>query len=259
MGKTFPQFTETADIETASSDYARRFGGKIGKYFLEVQTKAVLELFSPWPGAKVLDVGGGHAQVAAPLVKNGFDVTVVGSSEACRNQLDILLGSNSFNFKCCDMLALPFEENSFDVVLAFRLLPHVDQWRKLIKEMCRVSKRAIIIDYPDIRSFNFISNPFFKIKVRIEGNTLLFQCFSRKEILSEFSKSGFYMPIILPEFFIPMVIHRAIGIVLFSKVIESLCRLLGLTTFLGSPVVLRVSSVCNKNVKTRYMLRKIKN
>ncbi len=218
MGKTFPQFTETADIETASSDYARRFGGKIGKYFLEVQTKAVLELFSPWPGAKILDVGGGHAQVAAPLVKNGFDV-----------------------------------------VLAFRLLPHVDQWRKLIKEMCRVSKRAIIIDYPDIRSFNFISNPFFKIKVRIEGNTLLFQCFSRKEILSEFSRNGFYMPVILPELFVPMVIHRAIGIVLFSKVIESLCRLLGLTTFLGSPVVLRVSSVCNKNVKTRYMLRKIKN
>lgn len=242
MAKTFPQFTETADIETASSDYARRFGGKIGKYFLEVQTKAVLELLSPWPGAKVLDVGGGHAQLAAPLVENGFDVTVVGSSEVCRNRLDILLESNSFNFKCCDMLALPFDENRFDVVLAFRLLPHVDQWRKLIEEMCRVSKMAVIIDYPDIRSFNFISKQLFKIKKGIEGNTRPFQCFSRKEILAEFSRSEFSIPVILPEFFVPMVVHRAIGKVSFSKAIEYLCYLFGLTHFFGSPVITRVLS-----------------
>ena len=242
LSKSISGFPETADIETSSSDYARRFSGKIGEYFLKVQTKTILDLLAPWPKARVLDVGGGHAQIAVPLVNNGFEVTVTGSSDVCKDRLSAFLDSNSFNFKCCDMLTLPFEENSFDIVLAFRLLPHVNQWQKLIAEMCRVSKEVVIVDYPDIRSFNFISEQLFKVKKAIEGNTRPFQCFNRGEILQEFEKNGFAAPTIRPEFFVPMVIHRAMGIVSFSKTLESFCCLFGLTHFFGSPVIIRVLS-----------------
>jgi 2-polyprenyl-3-methyl-5-hydroxy-6-metoxy-1,4-benzoquinol methylase len=241
-------FPETADIETASSDYARRFSGKTGKYFLDVQTRKTLDMLSSWPKARVLDVGGGHAQIAVPLVNKGYEVTVTGSSEKCRERLDMFLDSNSFTFKCCDMLNLPFEENSFDVVLAFRLLPHVTQWQKLIAEMSRIAKIAIVVDYPDIRSFNFVSEQLFKVKKAIEKNTRPFRCFNRREIFSEFKKNGFTAPTIQPEFFIPMVFHRAIKMVSFSKAIESCSCLLGLTYFFGSPVITRVVS---KN-KTAY-------
>jgi Methylase involved in ubiquinone/menaquinone biosynthesis len=241
--KSISGFPETADIETSSEDYARRFSGKIGEYFLKVQTEIILNLLAPWPNARVLDVGGGHAQIAVPLIKHGFDVTVTGSSNECRNRLDMLLeNKNSFKFKCCDMLTLPFEKNSFDIVLAFRLLPHVDQWQKLIADMCRVSKKVVIVDYPDVRSFNFISEQLFKVKKSIEGNTRPFRCFNRAEILSEFAKNGFITPLLRPEFFIPMVLHRVVKIVSFSAVLEYLCCLSGLTHFFGSPVVIRMLS-----------------
>ena len=37
-------FPETADIETASEDYASRFAGEVGRYFLQVQADITLQL-----------------------------------------------------------------------------------------------------------------------------------------------------------------------------------------------------------------------
>ncbi|MGW8195196.1 MAG: class I SAM-dependent methyltransferase, partial [Desulforhopalus sp.] len=122
---------ETADIETASSDYAARFKGPAGEFFLARQTEITLGLLGDLPGARVLDVGGGHAQVAEPLVSDGFQVTVTGSDERCRSRLDRYIRSGNFAYQTCDSLALPFEDRSFDVVMTFRLLPHVVRWKEL--------------------------------------------------------------------------------------------------------------------------------
>jgi SAM-dependent methyltransferase len=237
-----PLFPESADIETASNDYAHRFSGKIGEYFLEMQTNITLKLLEPWPQARVLDVGGGHAQISVPLVRRGLDVTVTGSSELCRERLDRFLEPGTFQFRCCNMLKLPFESNSFDIVIAFRLVSHVNRWRELMAEMCRVSREAVIIDYPDLRSFNFVSEQFFQAKKAIEGNIRPFRCFHRSELLDELAGHGFTNPTIRPEFFVPMAIHRAMRRAWFSKAIEFLSRRIGLTHLFGSPVILRVVS-----------------
>ena len=52
--------SEKADIETSSEDYAKRFSGEVGKYFLDVQAKITLDLLKDLPNSSVLDVGGGH-------------------------------------------------------------------------------------------------------------------------------------------------------------------------------------------------------
>src|SRR5262245_53053861 len=57
--RAVPGAREEADVATSSADYARRFAGGVGAWFLEVQAKATVELLAPWPGASVLDVGGG--------------------------------------------------------------------------------------------------------------------------------------------------------------------------------------------------------
>ena len=74
-------YLETADIETASEGYASRFRGAAGEYFLARQADITLEFLRDLPGAKVLEVGGGHAQLAEPLVKNGYRVTITGSDD----------------------------------------------------------------------------------------------------------------------------------------------------------------------------------
>lgn len=234
-------FPETADIETASEDYARRFSGAVGGYFLEKQADITLELMADHPGATVLDVGGGHAQLALPLVKKGFELTVTGSHPLCRKRLDALLPSGSFRYHGCDMLALPFENRAFDWVLAFRLLPHVSQWQRLIRELCRVASKAVIVDYPDIRSFNILYRLLFDLKKAMEGNTRPFLMFSRSQLAKNFAANDFGNPVFRPEFFAPMVLHRKLKNVSMSKALESVFQEMGLTRRLGSPIILKVS------------------
>ena len=234
--------SQKADIETSSEDYAKRFSGEIGKYFLSVQEKITLELLKAWPKARILDVGGGHAQLAEPLIKNGFKVTIAGSDESCRKRLDKFLQAGSFEYLSCDLLNLPFDNNSFDVVISFRLLTHEENWEIQISELCRVAKYAVIIDYPDLRSFNIFYDLLFNAKKKFEKNTRTYRNFSRKEILEVFKKNKFLNPEIKPEFFLPMVIHRAVKNVFLLKTMENFFRTLGLTKFFGSPIILRVVS-----------------
>jgi SAM-dependent methyltransferase len=231
---------EFADIETASEGYARRFSGKVGEYFLETQTNILRKLLSPWPKATILDVGGGHGQTAVPLVQKGHPVTVAGSGSLDSMRLATLLPREAFRFETCDLLHLPFEDRSFDIVLSFRLLPHIEEWPELIAELCRVADKAVIVDYPDIRSFNYFSESLFKAKKAVEGNTRPFRCFSRSEILEPFTRNHFGAPQFQPEFFIPMAIHRALKRRGFSGAAEALSRTLGLTSLWGSPIILRV-------------------
>ncbi|MBU1702036.1 MAG: class I SAM-dependent methyltransferase [Candidatus Eisenbacteria bacterium] len=232
---------EWADVETSSEEYARRFSGEVGKYFLDLQTQITLELLTPWPGARILDIGGGHGQLALPLVQAGYQVTVAGSRPACQMRLSRLLPDGSYDFKVGDLLSLPMENKSFDVVLSFRLLPHLESWPGLIAECCRLAAKAVIVDYPDIRSINLFSRMLFRAKKAVEKNTRPFTCFSRAELLTEFSTHHFGHPLFRPEFFIPMALHRALNSGPGSRRMESVCRQLGLTGLLGSPVILRVT------------------
>lgn len=233
-------YLEAEDIETASDGYAARFSGEVGHYFLDLQKELTLDLLRPLAARTVLDVGGGHAQLTVPLVEEGYSVTVTGSSDACRARLDRMLPPDSFSYRTCDMLHLPYPDRSFDVVLAFRLVPHVNRWPQLIGELCRVAGSAVIIDYPDIRSFNFLTSSLFGLKKSIEGNTRTYTLFSRKQIIEAFGRNVFGTPATRPEFFLPMVLHRKIGSARFSKGMERLFRVCGLTRLFGSPVIIRL-------------------
>ena len=234
-----PHLTETADIETASDDYASRFAGPVGEYFLDVQAQLTLELLRDLPGAAVLDVGGGHAQLTMPLASNGYDVTVTGSADICRARLDKYCTEGSFKYITCDCLNLPFADDQFDVVMAFRLLPHAVQWQRLVKEMCRVAGKAVIFDYPDKRSANILYDFLFDLKKNIEGNTRTYTLFSRKEIHDTLAKNNFDVQQFRPEFFVPMVVHRKLKNPRLSRLVENFFRLAGLTGLFGSPIILR--------------------
>lgn len=236
---SFP-IRETPDIETSSEGYARRFSGEVGRFFLEIQNAAVLDLLAPWPGAKVLDVGGGHAQLAPALVERGFQVTVAGSEEVCRERLDRALPPGSFEFRACDLLDLPYPDRSFDVVISLRLLAHVERWRQLIAELCRVASKAVILDFSDSRSFNQLYGPLFSWKKAVEGNTRTFHIFKPGEVAAEAARHGFGHPVERRQFFLPMVVHRAVKSGRFSRMSERVSSALGLTSWLGSPIVLRI-------------------
>jgi SAM-dependent methyltransferase len=232
--------TEHADVETSSAGYARRFAGPLGEWFLEVQARTTLELLGPWPATSVLDVGGGHGQLTGPLVEAGYDVTVFGSAEVCRERVNGWLERGRARFRSGDLLALPYPEAAFDVCLAYRLLPHVARWRSLVAELCRVAKRAVLVDYPTRRSLNAISGGLFRLKRGVEGDTRPFTVFGDSQIEAAFRASGYRVTARRPQFVLPMALHRALRLPPLARGLESAAAALGLRRAFGSPVILRL-------------------
>ncbi|MDR3088893.1 MAG: methyltransferase domain-containing protein [Desulfobulbaceae bacterium] len=236
-------FEETADIETASDAYAARFAAEVGAWFLERQAAITLELLKNFPQATVLDVGGGHGQLTAPLLAAGYRLTVTGSDDSCRARLASVIAAGKCAWHTCDSLALPFADRAFDVVISFRLLPHVTKWRPFLAEMCRVADHAVLFDYPDKRSANILYEALFAVKKKLEGNTRPFSLFSRRQITDEMTANGFSPPIFRPQFFWPMVLHRKIGKQGVAKASEAVAAACGLTRLFGSPMICRADRV----------------
>jgi SAM-dependent methyltransferase len=232
--------TEDADITSSSDDYARRFTGAVGRWFIETQSRITLHLLRALPaGASVLDVGGGHAQITPPLIEAGYAVTVVGSDPTCGTRLQPWVSSGRCRFEVVNLRALPYPTRAFDAVVCIRLLPHSVSWTGLISELCRVASRSVLLDYPSVRSANAVSSYLFYLKRGIEQNTRRFKIFSPRDIHAAFEAQGFVVRAEHPQFLLPMVLHRLTNHVLLSKAAEAPGRLLGITRRLGSPVIAR--------------------
>ena len=242
MSATDPQcpYPETADIHTSSDEYAMRFSGPAGEWMLAVQEKITRRLLRGWEGATVLDVGGGHGQLAVPLCREGWSVTVLGSEASCRHRIQGVVDSGSCRFVEGNVIALPFADQSFDVVLCFRLLTHCERWPELVRELCRVARRGVIVDYPTEQSLNAVAPALFGAKKKFEKNTRTWALFRHRQVLDEFARHGYALAGMQKQFFLPMVLHRMLKNRALSAGMEGACRALGLTRLWGSPVIVRM-------------------
>jgi len=230
---------ETPDIETSSADYATRFAGAAGQYFLDRQAETIAKLLVDGCGTTVLDVGGGHGQLTSVLLSAGFNVTIVGSSEDCFSRLAGDVRVRDVSFITGDMLELPFSEQSFDLVISVRLVSHIRDWPKLLQEFCRVAKHTVIIDYPSKVGVNALGPLLFKLKKRVERNTRTYTSFHKKDLARELDKNAFEIKETRGQFFLPMVVHRATNGSGLLRALEHVFAITGITKFLGSPILLR--------------------
>lgn len=239
---TYSPFPETADIETSNDDYATRFKGATGAWMLKVQEKGVLKLLKSVakPGATILDVGGGHGQLAYPLAEAGYKVHVIGSARSCLHRIKSLVDEGKCGFEVGNVIELPYPDKSFDVVVAVRMLTHCDAWPQLIKEMCRVSRGVVITDYPTSQSLNAIAPALFNAKKKYEKNTRTWTLFKHKQVKEGFAAAGFVKTGKFGQFFLPMVVHRALKCKAVSAFLEACCRIVGFTAMWGTPVIVRM-------------------
>lgn len=234
---------ECPDIVTSSEDYARRFSGRAGEYFLEVQDRGIQQALSYKRGRTILDVGGGHGQVAGGLASAGYEVTVLGSDNVCFERLRHKDSSAQCRFVTGDLVTLPFADQSFDVVIALRLISHIEAWPMLVRELCRVSSQAVVLEYPSLVSINAIGPLLFGLKKRIEGNTRTYRSFLLSTLKREFEVNSFRVRALYPQFVLPMVLHRATQGASLLQGTEKILKGLGLTRLLGSPVILRCDRI----------------
>jgi ubiquinone/menaquinone biosynthesis C-methylase UbiE len=100
--------------------------------------------------AEVLEVGVGNGTVAAYLRAAGVDLTTVDFDQAL--QPDVV----------ADVRGLPFEEDSFDVVLCAEVLEHLpfDEVPLALAQLARVARRRAVISIP-------VFGRAFRLSVRI--------------------------------------------------------------------------------------------
>jgi SAM-dependent methyltransferase len=236
---------EDADIEASAPEYALRFSGPVGRWFIESQTRLTLECLDGLPaGSTILDVGGGHAQVAPPLSEAGYRVTVAGSDPICGELLGPWTSTGAVKFDVADLQNLPYAGPSFDAVVCYRLMAHSIDWMRLIAELCRVARYRVIVEYPSRRSVNLIADALYGLKRSIEGaTTRRFALYRPREVSDAFQRAGFAVVQERPQFIFPMVLYRMIASVHLARAAEFPPRLLGLTRRFGSPVIARADRV----------------
>ncbi len=229
--------TECADIVTSSEDYARRFAGEVGAWMVETQSQIVEKMLSGRGWKDAIDVGGGHGQLVRPLRSALIQPTILGSADICGRRIERERSNGECAFSVGALTEIPFAENSFDLATCIRFISHCEDWKKLIRELCRVARHGVLIDYPPLLSSNIIAPITFRIKKLIEGNTRPFSIFTHAEIFSEFEHNGFRLAARHGQFFFPMAIHRLFKNRGFSQALEGTADALRLRREFGSPVI----------------------
>jgi len=125
----------------------RRFSGNATReQYTQLENGLIDDLIQPQPGMVILDVGTGTGRASIALARNagtqviGLDLTMEMLQQAASKR--DAAGLDSPALVCGNARALPFPNDTFDVVLAIRVLhifPHV-HWGAFIDEMVRVLK-----------------------------------------------------------------------------------------------------------------------
>jgi SAM-dependent methyltransferase len=226
---------ESPDIHSSTAEYAARFAGSAGRWFLKVQDDATRAVLTDLAPGRALDVGGGHGQNLAVLADCGHTVTVLGSHPVCAEHLR----SGAAEFQVGSLTRIPFQDAAFDLVLSYRMLTHLDDWPVHVAELCRVSRRSVVAEFPVGAGFHALAPRLFAAKKSIEGNTRPYTIFREADIVAEFRRHGWVPAQRRAQFVWPMALHRLHGRELLGAALESVPRGLGLGRRWGSPVIVR--------------------
>jgi len=97
-----------------------------------------------YAGKSILDIGCGSGEYVKSLLKAGYEV----------KGIDILYNENWKNidndsFNVGEINNLPYSYDSFDTLLAFEVLEHLENPDTALKEMYKVTNNNIIISVPN--------------------------------------------------------------------------------------------------------------
>ena len=112
----------------------------------------LVELIQPQPDWLMLDVstGAGHTALAfAPHVARVVAVDLTPEMLNTARKLAEQRGISNIEFKPADAHALPFEDNTFDLVTNRIALHHYSDARRAISEMVRVCQPGALIGFTD--------------------------------------------------------------------------------------------------------------
>ena len=123
----------------------------LNNYFLSTIASLVKSLGS----SRILDIGCGEGIVTHFLINTlSFNSNQIVGLDIERNCLKIAQDINpGTQFFQASIYGLPFQDNSFDLVLGLEVLEHLQFPDKAIGELTRVAKNWVIVSVPNDRIF----------------------------------------------------------------------------------------------------------
>jgi ubiquinone/menaquinone biosynthesis C-methylase UbiE len=94
--------------------------------------------------ARILDVGVGTGRLAEPLQNAGFEVVGIDIS---KKMISKAREKNVQNLVIADARFIPFKDKSFDAAISVHLLHLISEWKKALREVCRVTRHAMLSLY----------------------------------------------------------------------------------------------------------------
>ena len=145
----------------------------------------VLKLLGDIKDKMILDIGAGTGRVSVPLAKAGAKVTALDVSEEMLRQVQgkSKKGKVVIETVVGDAESLPFEDNSFDMVVAGFLIVHLKDPTRFLDEAYRVLKDGGVLLVTNI---NQKDPPVVKTK---EGDIIIESYYHRPERVREILES----------------------------------------------------------------------
>lgn len=146
-------YRERIKTESAASKYLLRSGSK-----QRAENNLVTRGLKYLPkGATVLDAPCGNGRMSLLLARQGYHVTGCDMSDHTLENARKVFERDEVqgDFLKRDIEALDFTDKKFESTLCFRFyhhLPTADVRRLVVGELCRVTRKSILISYLDIRS-----------------------------------------------------------------------------------------------------------
>ncbi len=231
-------YSAYADAAMASTFDAKRFGGPIGSLLLQDQEQVLAEFLGDVSGRRILDMATGTGRAALALAKRGGIVTGVDASkEMLKVARARAAGAGlSIEFAEGDAHALTFPDRAFDAVVCLRMLMHVPDWRAALSELCRVTDRRLVFDYPAIASAAALHMMWRRTARTMGRQVEAYRVFRSREVARELACHGFRIIATHKQFVLPIAVHKAIGSAGFTRSVEGALAGAGVLRLAGSPV-----------------------
>lgn len=143
--------------------------------------------------SRLLDVPCGGGRVAIHAARQGFAVTAADISDAMLEITRHNAAVSGFDIAvdARDVECLDYTDTSFDATICFRLFHHfptVELRRRAVEELCRVSRRTVMISYLSDRSVTSFKR---RLRSRLLGRRSQKHSCSLAELCGYFSACGF--------------------------------------------------------------------
>lgn len=228
-----------------ADDYDReKFGNDFGRYLRDREVALYLSLVDG-SYQSVVDVGAGTGKLSVPLLRESRRVMAVDASGEMLRIAQAKAREEGLDLetRVCDAHQLPFEDRQFDCAVSSRMLMHLANWKHGLAELCRVSRQAVVLDFPPLFSSSGPGALVRKLRKPFQDplapTAQAYTAFIVESVVREVEGYGFKVVTLRKEYFLSVAVHRVLNRPEFSARLESLCRTLGLVRLMGAPVTLK--------------------